>query len=101
MDSSLERWNGKVCLVTGATSGIGRATAIRLSEIGMRLAVSGRRAERLDELREILKGNGAEVLLLPGDQTEVETNRNFFERVRQEWGGVDVLVNNAGTRCGC
>lgn len=96
----LQRWQGKVALVTGATSGIGYATAIALAEIGMRLAIGGRRIERLEQLRAHLEDSGTDVLLLPGDQTLTETTYTLFDKLRQTWGSVDVLINNAGTTGG-
>jgi len=96
MQSGIERWQGKVALVTGATSGIGRATAYKLSDIGMDVAVAGRREDRLKEIKTALEAKGRKVLTLAGDQTEADTNHRFFESIRKEWGGVDVLVNNAG-----
>jgi len=89
---SLERWRGKVALVTGASSGIGRAIAERLAAGGLKVAALARRAERLDEL---CAGEG-EWLALPCDLRDEASLLDAFARVRAEWGGVDVLVNNAG-----
>ena len=100
MDNRLERWRGKVALVTGATSGIGQSTARALAKLGMKMAISGRRGERLEKLKTEFEEAGVECVTLVGDQTEMETNRGLFHRVREEWGGVDVLINNAGTSGG-
>lgn len=89
---SLERWRGKVALVTGASSGIGRAIAERLAAAGLKVAALARRAERLSEL---CAGAG-EWLALPCDLRDEAQLLEAFARVRAEWGGVDVLVNNAG-----
>jgi len=83
---SLASWAGKVALVTGASSGIGRATAIKLAGIGMKVAVTGRRGGRLEELREKLGRAGAEILPLVGDQAAEGTNRGFFRSIRERWG---------------
>jgi len=96
----LARWRDKVVLVTGATSGIGRVTALALGSIGMKVAITGRRGDRLDALSHDLRSLGAETLTLQGDQTQRQTNYDFFRQVRDHWGGVDVLVNNAGVTGG-
>lgn len=83
----------RVALVTGASSGIGAAVARRLSGLGMRVAVCARRAERLAALRAEL---GERVLPVTADLREEGDIARLFDEVRQTWGGVDVLVNNAG-----
>ena len=92
----MEKWRGKVALVTGASSGIGRAAALALAGHGMRVAVTARRLDRLDELERELVDIGAEVLTLAADFTDATAVLDVFERVRSNWGGVDVLINNAG-----
>lgn len=96
MDKRLKRWEGKVALVTGATSGIGWAIAMELAKIGMKVAATGRRSERLEELKAHAGELGAEVLPITADQSTVEGNHEIFRQLRKQWGGVDVLVNNAG-----
>ncbi len=95
MVTGLERWQGRVALVTGASSGIGRATARLLAENGMRVAICARRVERLQALATELGRAGAEVLSLPVDLRREEEIASLFDTIRREWGGVDVLVNNA------
>lgn len=90
----IERWSGKVALVTGATSGIGRAIAVDLARAGLRVVATGRRQERLEALRDEL--SGADLLPLPVDRRNEQTILELFATVRDTWGGVDVLVNNAG-----
>jgi NADP-dependent 3-hydroxy acid dehydrogenase YdfG len=90
----VERWRDKVAFVTGASSGIGRAAARKLSRAGLRVAVCGRRKERLAVLAAEL-GQGS-VMQLPVDLTRDTSLLRAFDRVRDQWGGVDVLVNNAG-----
>ena len=92
----LARWRGRVALVTGASSGIGRAVAERLAEAHMRVVVCGRRRARLHELAERLGGRGAEVLPIAVDLRREGDVAALFARVRSGWGGVDVLVNSAG-----
>jgi NADP-dependent 3-hydroxy acid dehydrogenase YdfG len=96
MTHTLERWRGRVALVTGASSGIGRATAARLARGGMRVALAARRAERLEALARELREGGAEVLVHPTDLRDERSIEELFAAVRKCFGGVDVLINNAG-----
>jgi NADP-dependent 3-hydroxy acid dehydrogenase YdfG len=89
----MERWKGRVALVTGASSGIGRAIARALVGAGMKVAVCARRAERLDELNAEL---GGDLLTQPTDLRDPDAIAALFAALRERWGGVDVLVNNAG-----
>ncbi len=83
-------------MVTGASSGIGRAIAIKLAQEGYRLALCARRLERLKELQTKLQAMGAEVLTQTVDLRQESDILAFFRAIRQRWGGVDVLINNAG-----
>ncbi len=87
------RWDGKVAWVTGASSGIGRAIAERLVSDGLKVCVSSRRERKLGELRDQF---GDRVLPVQLDVTQEESVRSVADRIRQTWGGLDVLVNNAG-----
>jgi NADP-dependent 3-hydroxy acid dehydrogenase YdfG len=100
MDTPLSRWRGKVALVTGASSGIGRAIALEFGRLGMKVAVTGRRADELAAAAGEIRQQGGEALPLVGDQSNLETNLRLFQEIRARWGGVDVLVNNAGARGG-
>lgn len=88
-----QRWTGRVALVTGASSGIGRAVARSLHGLGMRVAATGRRAERLQELRAEL---GEGLLPLACDLRDLASIESVFARIHETWSGIDVLVNNAG-----
>ncbi|MBF0279755.1 MAG: SDR family NAD(P)-dependent oxidoreductase [SAR324 cluster bacterium] len=92
----LERWKGKVALVTGASSGMGKAIACDLADNGMKVVVTARRKERLDELIASLQSQGSTVMALAGDVGKEQDIQNIFSSIRREWGSVDVLVNNAG-----
>jgi NADP-dependent 3-hydroxy acid dehydrogenase YdfG len=87
---------GKIALVTGASSGIGEATAIALAEAGAAVAIGARRRDRLDALAGKLRDGGARVLQLDLDVTDERACTDAVARTRAELGGLDVLVNNAG-----
>jgi NADP-dependent 3-hydroxy acid dehydrogenase YdfG len=87
---------GKVALVTGASSGIGEATAVALAEAGAAVAIGARRKDRLDALAARLRDGGATVLELDLDVTDEQACTDAVRRTREELGGLDVLVNNAG-----
>lgn len=95
LSPGMARWQGKVALVTGASSGIGRATAKALATAGMRLALAARRIERLEQLQAELP-EGTDVLLQQTDLRSEDDITALFQAIRTRWGGVDVLVNNAG-----
>jgi NADP-dependent 3-hydroxy acid dehydrogenase YdfG len=91
-----EQLSGKVALVTGASSGIGEATALAFAAAGMAVAVSGRRKERLDALVERINAAGGKGLALPGDVSiEADASRAVEATVAQ-FGRLDILVNSAG-----
>jgi NADP-dependent 3-hydroxy acid dehydrogenase YdfG len=96
MSEELQRWRGKIALVTGASSGIGRALAEDFGRLGLKVAVTGRRETALAETAAAVRAGGGEALVLAGDQRDLETNRRFFADVAAHWGQPDVLVNNAG-----
>ena len=92
----MAKWKNEVALVTGASSGIGWAVALALGRAGMRVAVTGRRKERLDELVDLLNESEAEGLAVPADFSREEDIAKVFEQIRSKWGGIRVLINNAG-----
>ncbi|MEM9071975.1 MAG: SDR family NAD(P)-dependent oxidoreductase [Myxococcota bacterium] len=91
----MTRWKNRVALVTGASSGIGRAIAEDLAELGMKLVLAARREDRLKALRAELASK-TEVLPVRVDLRDEGSIDALFETVRATWGGVDVLINNAG-----
>lgn len=91
-----KRLEGKVALVTGASSGIGEATAIALAEEGARVAVTARRRDRLDKLAVRLAGLGAEPLVLEADLLDETQAQRVVRETEAHFGRLDVLVNNAG-----
>ncbi|MDB5749739.1 MAG: dehydrogenase with different specificity (related to short-chain alcohol dehydrogenase)-like [Ramlibacter sp.] len=86
---------GKVAIVTGGGSGIGRAAALALLGAGWRVAVAGRREEPLREIAQDC-GAGERVLVVPTDVSDPDSVRALFDQVVQAWGRVDLLFNNAG-----
>lgn len=89
----------KIALVTGATSGIGRAVAARLAQEGYDLIVTGRRGQKLEETRQSLSGR-AKVLPLVFDVRSLQEVERNLGNLPDEWKNVDVLVNNAGLAAG-
>ena len=87
---------GKVAIVTGGGTGIGRATARELARSGAKVAICGRRSGPLEAVREELAAAGHDCLAVPTDVRESEQVRSFLDRVDERLGAVDVLVNSAG-----
>jgi NAD(P)-dependent dehydrogenase (short-subunit alcohol dehydrogenase family) len=90
---SADHSTGRVAVITGASSGIGEATARAMAADGHRVALLARRADRIEALADEL-GNGA--IAIEADVTDRDSIVAAAERVQQELGGADILVNNAG-----
>ncbi|HEX3788067.1 MAG TPA: SDR family NAD(P)-dependent oxidoreductase [Pseudonocardiaceae bacterium] len=90
------RLNDTVALVTGASSGIGAATARGLAEHGAAVAVLARRADRLDEVAALIRADGGTALVLAADITDQQQASAAVDRVVAELGRLDTVVNNAG-----
>lgn len=86
----------QVALVTGASSGIGEATARALAAEGAAVAIAARRVDRLDVLARGIADVGARVLVVPTDVTKQSEVRTMVERTLSTFGHLDILVNNAG-----
>src|SRR2546423_6675251 len=86
----------KVLLITGATSGIGKATALRFAEAGASIAAVGRNEAALADLKEQIEGKDAGFLAIRADLLLEEEAGNAVSKTVQHFGGVDVLVNAAG-----
>ena len=87
---------GKIAVVTGAGGGIGRATAVRLAQEKMKLVLfGGNNLAKLDETRRLVEQQ-TECLAVPGNLTDLQAMDAMFEKMIETWGGLDVLVNNAG-----
>ncbi|MGQ0606424.1 MAG: SDR family oxidoreductase [Candidatus Nitrosotenuis sp.] len=87
---------GKVAIVTGASSGIGNATALALSKAGAKVAIGARRTNKLESLKSEIEKNGGEAFVQKLDVTKKSECDSFVENVVKKWGTVDILVNNAG-----
>jgi 3-hydroxy acid dehydrogenase/malonic semialdehyde reductase len=91
----------KTVLITGATSGIGEATAIKFAEATYRLIITGRRKDRLNDLTEhLVQEYGIDVLPLCFDVRDNRQVEKFLGNLPEEWQKVDILVNNAGLAAG-
>ena len=90
------RFKDRVCLVTGASSGIGRACAQALGSEGANVVVAGRRQARLDEVVQRIRGAGGDAVAAPGDVREEGACREWVDAAVRHFGGLDALVNSAG-----
>lgn len=90
------RLKGSRWLVTGASSGIGRALALQLARSGARLLLTARRESRLAELAESIRRDGGEADVVSGDLAQVTTRQRLVDWVSERWGACDGLINNAG-----
>ena len=88
--------SGKTALVTGASSGIGRSTAVALAEAGARVTVVARRAERLKDLAATIEAAGGQALVHAADVTKEDEAAGAVEDTVRQFGGLDILVNAAG-----
>ncbi len=87
---------GKVVIITGASSGIGEATAKELASKGATLVLAARREERLKQLQQDIQTNGGQAIYKVTDVTSHEQMEELAKVALQEFGKIDVLVNNAG-----
>jgi len=90
------RLDGQIALVTGGGSGIGQATAVRFAAAGARVAIAGRRPERLAETARRIEAAGGECLEIPSDVVRPDDARRMVEATVARFGGLDLLVNAAG-----
>ena len=86
----------KSCLITGASKGIGKATAIRLANEGYKLALMARDIDALDELARELTSSAKEIITLKTDLQKEEDILRGLKNIKEQFGHIDVLVNNDG-----
>ncbi|MDL2251316.1 SDR family NAD(P)-dependent oxidoreductase [Odoribacter sp. OttesenSCG-928-J03] len=90
----------KIALITGATSGIGEATALKMAENGFNVIITGRRKEALNRLAEEIVNKGGKALALCFDVRNLEEVECAIKGLDETWSNIDVLVNNAGLAVG-
>jgi NAD(P)-dependent dehydrogenase (short-subunit alcohol dehydrogenase family) len=95
--SNKERFKDKVVVVTGASSGIGRATAIEFASEGARTVLVSRSREKLERVAEEIRALNSSVLVVPTDVSSPEQVSSMVSGVLTQYGGIDVLFNNAGS----
>ena len=90
------KWLNKIAVVTGASSGIGAATARKLAGQGLHVILVARRRERLEQLATEIRLSGSKADIIPADLSNETERQRVYDQVEAEYGQADVLVNNAG-----
>lgn len=93
----MQRLEGKTAIITGASSGIGRAAALLFSRQGARLVLAARGRERLDALADEIEQAGGRAIAVAGDVGDEDLHQRLVETAETEFGGLDIAFNNAGT----
>src|SRR3954454_2196088 len=88
--------DGRVAAITGASSGIGEATALALVAEGASVSLAARRKDRIDDLAGRIEAAGGRAIAIETDIAEEDQATSFVTRTHEELGGLDMLVNNAG-----
>jgi 3-oxoacyl-[acyl-carrier protein] reductase len=91
-----KKLQGKVALITGASAGIGQASARALINAGAQLVLTARRGERLDQLKKEAEAAGSKAVIVTGDAREEETAVKTVKAALDEFGRIDILINNTG-----
>jgi len=97
MDFSKFSCEGKVALITGGSRGIGRASALALADAGANVVVSSRKIADLEPVADEIRSKGVKGLAVAAHNAKSEDSKMLVERVVQEFGRIDILMNNAGT----
>ncbi|XP_039273318.1 putative oxidoreductase TM_0325 [Styela clava] len=90
------KFSGKVAIITGASSGIGAATAVALAKEGAKVTICGRDRERLSKTSKLCNEAGSEVLEIVGDLIKIENVELVVNKTTEKFGAIDILINNAG-----
>jgi NAD(P)-dependent dehydrogenase (short-subunit alcohol dehydrogenase family) len=90
------RLSGKVALITGGSTGIGKAVAVRYAQEGAKVAITGRDRETLRKTAEEIASSGGEAIFTDGDVQRMEDVRRMVDAVLTRWQTIDIVVNNAG-----
>ena len=93
----MRQLDGKIAIVTGASSGIGREAALLFAEHGAKLVLVARRRGELERLADEIRDNGGDAVAVAGNVADAETAREAVEVATRQFGGLDVAFNNAGT----
>lgn len=93
---STNKLTNKVAIVTGASSGIGEATAIALAKEGAKVVIAARRADRLGAVANQIRETGGEVLSIVADVSDEAQIQTVIQKTQATWGTIDILINNAG-----
>ena len=88
--------SGKTAIITGASSGIGEATARKLAAAGANVVLAARRTDRLQELKQEIEDQGGKALVVATDVTDRDAVKNLVDQTKESFGPADILVNNAG-----
>ena len=95
MDSSYLSLEGKVALITGSSRGIGRSIALQFADAGADVIVSSRKLPDLEKVADEIKSKGRRSIAVPAHNAKMEDLKNLMARVKEEFGRLDILVNNA------
>lgn len=94
--SSLFDLTGKVAVITGSSKGIGRAIAERMAEHGAKVVISSRKPEPCEEVAAGIRAKGGNAIVVPCHVAHKEQLQNLVDKTISQWGGIDILVGNAG-----
>jgi short-subunit dehydrogenase len=92
----MDEFSDKVIVITGASEGIGRALSLALAPQKSKLVLAARNENRLEELKKEIESLGGQALVTPTDVTQEDACKKLIDAAVSAWGGIDVLVNNAG-----
>lgn len=92
----LHFFQNKVILITGASSGIGRATALVFAKLNAKVILSSRNEEKLESLRQEIESNGGQALVIKTDVSSFEDTQRMIKTSILKWGNIDILIANAG-----